>query len=37
MHAIDHIRFERLPWVLTEEVLDHAFNSCFTTVNHFDD
>jgi predicted ATPase with chaperone activity len=36
-HAIDHIKFERLPWVLTEEVLDHAFASCFTTVNHLED
>lgn len=37
MHAIDHIKFERLPWVLTEEVLDHAFGSCLTTVNHLED
>ena len=36
-HAIDHIKFERMPWVLTEEVLDHAFASCFTTVSHFED
>jgi hypothetical protein len=36
-HAVDHIQFERLPWVLTEEVLDHAFASCFTTVSHFQD
>lgn len=36
-HAADHIKFERLPWVLTEEVLDHAFASCFTTVNAFED
>lgn len=36
-HAIDHIRFEKLPFHLTDEVLDHAFNSCFTTVNHFED
>jgi hypothetical protein len=36
-HAVDHIQFERLPWVLTEEVLDHAFTSCFTTVSHFQD
>ncbi len=37
MHAVDIIRFERREWVLTEEVLDHAFQSCFTTVNHFED
>lgn len=36
-HAIDHIRFEKLPFHLTDQVLDHAFNSCFTTVNHFED
>ncbi|MFN8939354.1 MAG: ATP-binding protein [Acidobacteriota bacterium] len=36
-HAIDHIKFERLPWMITEEVLDHAFGSCFTTVNHLED
>jgi len=36
-HAIDHIRFERKNWELTEDVLDHAFSSCFTTVSHFDD
>ena len=36
-HAMDHIKFERLPWVLTEEVLDHAFHSCFATTNHFTD
>jgi DNA-binding MarR family transcriptional regulator len=36
-HAIDIIRFERLEWALSEEVLDHAFRSCFTTVNHFED
>jgi hypothetical protein len=36
-HAIDYINFERLPWRLTPDVLDHAFGSCFTTVNHLDD
>jgi hypothetical protein len=36
-HAIDIIRFERKEWELSEEVLDHAFDSCFTTVNHFED
>jgi len=28
-HAIDFIRFEKLPFELTEEVLEHAFHSCF--------
>jgi len=28
-HAIDLIHFEKLPYVLTEEVLDRAFESCF--------
>lgn len=28
-HAIDMIHFEKLPYVLTEEVLDRAFESCF--------
>jgi len=28
-HAIDIIHFERLPKVLTEELLDQAFHSCF--------
>ena len=28
-HAIDLVRFERRPWELTEEVLDHAFGTCF--------
>jgi hypothetical protein len=28
-HAIDLIRFERLPYELTEDVLDRAFESCF--------
>lgn len=36
-HAVDIIRFERLSWELTEEVLDHAFRSCFTTVAHTTD
>jgi hypothetical protein len=36
-HAVDIIRFENRPWELTEDVLDHAFRSCFTTVNHFED
>ena len=29
-HAIDLIHFERLPYELTEDVLDRAFESCFT-------
>ena len=28
-HAIDLIRFERLSYELTEEVLDRGFESCF--------
>jgi hypothetical protein len=28
-HAIDLIHFEKLPYVLNEEVLDRAFESCF--------
>jgi hypothetical protein len=28
-HAIDIIHFERLPMELSEDVLDHAFHSCF--------
>lgn len=28
-HAIDIIHFESLPMALTEELLDHAFHSCF--------
>lgn len=36
-HAIDQIAFERLPYQLTDEVLDHAFESCFLTVNHLED
>jgi hypothetical protein len=35
-HAVDLIRFERLPLVLTDEVLDHAFEGCFT-VSDFDE
>jgi len=29
MHAIDIINFESLPMVLTEDVLNRAFQSCF--------
>lgn len=36
-HALDHIAFERKPYVLTDEVLDHAFESCFLTVDHLKD
>jgi predicted ATPase with chaperone activity len=28
-HAMDLLRFERREWLLTGEVLDHAFKSCF--------
>jgi predicted ATPase with chaperone activity len=31
-HAIDLIHFEKRPFELTEELLDHAFNSCFVQV-----
>jgi predicted ATPase with chaperone activity len=33
-HAMDLIRFEKRMWKLTDEVLDHAFESCFTEVGH---
>jgi predicted ATPase with chaperone activity len=36
-HAIDLIHFEKLPYVLTEEVLDRAFESCFVQDNEEDD
>lgn len=36
-HAIDYIHFERLPYELNDAVLDHAFSSCFLTVNHLED
>lgn len=36
-HAIDYIAFERLPHALNDAVLDHAFESCFLTVNHLED
>lgn len=36
-HAIDFIRFERMPFELTAEVLDHAFESCFVTIDHKQD
>jgi hypothetical protein len=36
-HALDLIAFERLPYALTPEVLDHAFESCFLTVDHLAD
>jgi hypothetical protein len=32
-HAVDLIRFERLPMALTDEVLDHAFEGCFTVAD----
>lgn len=34
-HAMDLIRFERRPWNLTKEILDYAFESCFS--NHVED
>ncbi|MFN7918611.1 MAG: hypothetical protein U0Q16_00850 [Bryobacteraceae bacterium] len=34
-HAIDTLRFENLPFKLTDVVLDHAFESCF--VSHEDE
>ena len=36
-HAIDFIRFERMPFELTAEVLDHAFESNFVTIDHKQD
>ncbi len=36
-HAIDFIRFERMPFELTAEVLDHAFESNFVTFDHKQD
>ena len=30
-HAIDLINFEQLPFELTEDLLDHAFASCFVS------
>jgi len=35
-HAEDLIKFERLPWRLTNDLLDHAFEGCFLTVDHRD-
>jgi MoxR-like ATPase len=35
-HAIDLIRFERRPMELTEELLDHAFDSCFLAIEEED-
>jgi hypothetical protein len=35
-HAVDLIRFERREMQLTEEVLDHAFESCFLTIDDED-
>ena len=29
-HAIDYIHFDRLPFELTDDLLDQAFESCFT-------
>jgi hypothetical protein len=36
-HAIDLIHFEKLPYALTEEVLDRAFESCFVKDSEDDD
>jgi DNA-binding MarR family transcriptional regulator len=36
-HAIDLIHFEKLPFVLTEDVLDRAFESCFVQEDEEDD
>lgn len=36
-HAIDIMAFERLDYRLTPELLGHAFESCFLTVNHHED
>ncbi len=36
-HAIDHMHFEGLPNVLTEQILDSAFESCFVQENEEDD
>lgn len=33
-HAEDLIKFERLPWELTSDVLNHAFESCFLAADH---
>jgi hypothetical protein len=36
-HAIDLIHFEKLPYMLNEEVLDRAFESCFVEDSEEDD
>jgi SpoVK/Ycf46/Vps4 family AAA+-type ATPase len=36
-HAIDLIKFERLAYELSDEVLHHAFESCFLTIDHRQD
>ena len=36
-HAIDLINFEKLPWQLTESILDHSFTSTFVNEGQFDD
>lgn len=35
--AIDYITFRRLPYELTEELLDHAFRSCFSSTSDLTD
>ena len=36
-HAEDLIKFERRPWQLTNDILDHAFEGCFLTMDHRND
>jgi hypothetical protein len=36
-HAIDIIKFERMPYELNDWVLATAFESCFTTEDHHED
>ena len=36
-HAEDLIKFERRPWKLTNDLLDHAFDGCFVTMDHRSD
>jgi hypothetical protein len=35
--AIDYIRFRRMPYELTEELLDLAFASCFPSTEDLSD
>ncbi len=36
-HVVDYLAFHRLPPELTPAVLEHAFDSCFLTVDHHGD